>query len=87
VFHVSTFLPYIKNDDQQLARKSRIGNGKELLCGGTDIWGVDLGVIVFQDGNCSYTTPIASQFLRILFIVTPWVLPLTDRCLYICITT
>jgi len=57
MYHVSTLLPYNKQDKQQIARKSRIGN--------------DLGVIVFQDGPCSYKTPIASQFLHIYTMVTP----------------
>lgn len=31
VFHVSTFLPFVEDDQQQIERKRHIGNGKSKL--------------------------------------------------------
>jgi len=56
MFHVSTLLPFSKGEEQQLARKRRIGN--------------DIGVIVFQEGG-TYTPPIRSQFLHVYYVVSP----------------
>ena len=36
MFHVSTFIPYTEDDDQQLGRKRHLGN--------------DIVVIIFQEG-------------------------------------
>lgn len=56
MFHVSTLLPFVQGQEQQLARKRRIGN--------------DIGVIIFQDGG-AYTPPIRSQFLHVYWVVSP----------------
>jgi RAP1 GTPase activating protein 1 len=50
MFHVSTFLPFVESDPQQLQRKCHIGN--------------DIVAIVFQDGNTPFTPDmIISHFL------------------------
>lgn len=43
MFHVSTLMPYLPGEAQQIGRKRRIGN--------------DITTIVFQDGG-KYTPPI-----------------------------
>lgn len=56
MFHVSTLLPYNKNDCQQLERKRHIGN--------------DIVAIVFQEDNTPFAPDmIASNFLHAFIIV------------------
>lgn len=56
IFHVSTLLPYVENDPQQLQRKCHIGN--------------DILAIVFQDTNTPFCPDmIASHFLHAYIIV------------------
>lgn len=56
IFHVSTLLPYVENDPQQLQRKCHIGN--------------DILSIVFQDTNTPFCPDmIASHFLHAYIIV------------------
>ena len=56
MFHVSTLLPYNKNDTQQLERKRHIGN--------------DIVAIVFQDDNTPFAPDmIASNFLHAFIVV------------------
>ena len=58
VFHVSTLLPYTKNDRQQLQRKCHIGN--------------DIVAIVFQDGETPFSPEmITSHFLHAFIVVRP----------------
>ena len=58
MFHVSTFLPYVESDPQQLQRKCHIGN--------------DIVAIVFQDGNTPFTPDmIISHFLHSYIVVQP----------------
>ena len=58
VFHVSTLLPYTKNDRQQLQRKCHIGN--------------DIVTIVFQDGETPFSPEmITSHFLHAFIVVRP----------------
>lgn len=58
MFHVSTFLPYVESDSQQLQRKCHIGN--------------DIIAIVFQDGDTPFTPDmIISHFLHAFIIVRP----------------
>jgi len=56
MFHVSTLLPYLPGEQQQMHRKRRIGN--------------DIGVVIFQEGGF-YTPPIVSQFLHAYYVVSP----------------
>ena len=56
MFHVSTLLPYNKNDSQQLERKRHIGN--------------DIVAVVFQEDNTPFAPDmIASNFLHAFIIV------------------
>jgi len=56
IFHVSTLLPYVENDPQQLQRKCHIGN--------------DILAIVFQDTNTPFCPDmIASNFLHAYIVV------------------
>ena len=56
IFHVSTLLPYVENDPQQLQRKCHIGN--------------DILAIVFQDTNTPFCPDmIASHFLHAYIVV------------------
>ena len=58
MFHVSTFLPFVESDPQQLQRKCHIGN--------------DIVAIVFQDGNTPFTPDmIISHFLHAYIVVQP----------------
>ena len=56
MFHISTLLPYNKNDLQQLERKRHIGN--------------DIVSIVFQEDNTTFAPDmIASHFLHSFIVV------------------
>lgn len=56
MFHVSTLLPYNKNDSQQLERKRHIGN--------------DIVAVVFQEENTPFAPDmIASNFLHAFIVV------------------
>ena len=56
MFHVSTLLPYNKNDTQQLERKRHIGN--------------DIVTIIFQEENTPFAPDmIASNFLHSFIVV------------------
>jgi RAP1 GTPase activating protein 1 len=56
MFHVSTLLPYNKNDSQQLERKRHIGN--------------DIVAVVFQEDNTPFAPDmIASNFLHAFIVV------------------
>ncbi|KAI9140446.1 hypothetical protein BKA69DRAFT_1125704 [Paraphysoderma sedebokerense] len=56
-FHVSTFLPFIKEDPQQIQRKRHIGN--DIVC------------IVFMDGKGTFDpTAIKSHFLHSYIVVS-----------------
>jgi hypothetical protein len=57
MFHVSTFLPFFKEDEQQIQRKRHIGN--------------DICTIVYiDDTNTSFDpSVIKSQFLHVFIIV------------------
>ncbi|CAF0799635.1 unnamed protein product [Brachionus calyciflorus] len=56
MFHVSTLLPYNKNDNQQLERKRHIGN--------------DIVAIIFQEDNTPFAPDmIASNFLHAFIVV------------------
>ena len=56
IFHVSTLLPYVESDPQQLQRKCHIGN--------------DILAIVFQDTNTPFSPDmIASHFLHAYIVV------------------
>ena len=58
MFHVSTLLPYVESDDQQLQRKCHIGN--------------DIVSIVFQEVNTPFSPDmIASHFLHAYILVQP----------------
>jgi len=68
IFHVSTLLPYVENDPQQLQRKCHIGN--------------DILAIVFQDTNTPFSPDmIASHFLH-AFIVVQVIDPCTSDTKY-----
>ncbi|KAJ3330987.1 hypothetical protein HDU76_004341 [Blyttiomyces sp. JEL0837] len=55
-YHVSTMLPFNKDDPQQIQRKRHIGN--DIVC------------IVFLDGNLTFDpTSIRSQFLHVFIVV------------------
>ena len=56
MFHVSTLLPYNKNDTQQLERKRHIGN--------------DIVAVIFQEENTPFAPDmIASNFLHAFVVV------------------
>jgi hypothetical protein len=57
MFHISTYLPYKRNDSQQIERKCHIGN--------------DVVVIVWQDDiTCTFDpSSITSQFNTIFIVV------------------
>lgn len=58
MFHVSTLLPYVESDPQQLQRKCHIGN--------------DIVAIVFQEVNTPFAPDmIASHFLHAYILVQP----------------
>merc|ERR1712223_1458441 len=58
MFHVSTLLPFVESDEQQLQRKCHIGN--------------DIVSIVFQEVNTPFTPDmIASHFLHAYIVVQP----------------
>uniref|UniRef100_A0A6B2L8L9 Rap-GAP domain-containing protein n=1 Tax=Arcella intermedia TaxID=1963864 RepID=A0A6B2L8L9_9EUKA len=59
IFHVSTYLPYMEQNPQQLQRKAHIGN--------------DVVVIVFQDGPNGGFRPstISSKFNHVYAVVQP----------------
>lgn len=58
MFHVSTLLPYLTNDKQQLQRKRHVGN--DMVC------------IVFQEENTPFSPDmIASHFLQVFIVVQP----------------
>jgi RAP1 GTPase activating protein 1 len=59
LFHVSTFLPFDKNNEQQLERKRHIGN--------------DLVVIVFQDSSEAPFRPseVSSRMIHVLIVIRP----------------
>ena len=58
MFHVSTLLPYVESDEQQLQRKCHIGN--------------DIVSIVFQEVNTPFSPDmIASHFLHAYIVVQP----------------
>lgn len=58
MFHVSTLLPYVDGDEQQLQRKCHIGN--------------DIVAIVFQEVNTPFAPDmIASHFLHAYIVVQP----------------
>lgn len=64
MFHVSTLLPYNKNDHQQLERKRHIGN--------------DIVAVIFQEDNTPFAPDmIASNFLH-AFIVVQKIAPPPD---------
>jgi len=56
MYHVSTFLPFIKKDKQQIQRKRHLGN--------------DMVVIVFHDGNTPFSPhTITSKYIQVFIIV------------------
>lgn len=68
MFHVSTLLPFVETDAQQLQRKCHIGN--------------DIVAIVFQDANTPFSPDmITSHFLH-AYIVVQAIDPCTDRTRY-----
>ncbi|XP_076805628.1 uncharacterized protein LOC143449350 isoform X5 [Clavelina lepadiformis] len=68
MFHVSTMLPYVEGDRQQLQRKRHIGN--------------DIVAIVFQDEETPFVpNMITSHFLH-AYIVIQAVDPCTENCRY-----
>jgi len=68
MFHVSTLLPYVETDPQQLQRKCHIGN--------------DIVAIVFQDANTPFSPDmITSHFLHAYIVVQP-LDPCTDKTRY-----
>lgn len=74
MFHVSTLLPYNKNDHQQLERKRHIGN--------------DIVAVVFQEENTPFAPDmIASNFLHAFIVVQKCTDPLSGRIKYkVCVT-
>jgi hypothetical protein len=69
MFHVSTLLPFNKNDQQQLERKRHIGN--------------DIVTIVFQEDNTPFAPDmIASNFLHAFIVVQHFKDPLTLKSKY-----
>nr|CAB3265433.1 rap1 GTPase-activating protein 1 [Phallusia mammillata] len=68
MFHVSTKLPYVEGDRQQLQRKRHIGN--------------DIVAIVFQDEETPFVpNMITSHFLHAYIVIQP-LNPCTDKCRY-----
>ena len=68
MFHVSTLLPFVETDSQQLQRKCHIGN--------------DIVAIVFQDTNTPFSPDmITSHFLH-AYIVIQVIDPCTDKTRY-----
>lgn len=58
MFHVSTMLPYSRNDTTQIQRKRHIGN--------------DIVAIVFQEENTPFhPSMIKSSFLHVFLVVQP----------------
>ena len=58
MFHVSTMLPYVDGDRQQLQRKRHIGN--------------DVVSLVFQDGNTPFVpNMITTRFLHAYIVIQP----------------
>ena len=74
MFHVSTLLPYNKNDHQQLERKRHIGN--------------DIVAVVFQEESTPFAPDmIASNFLHAFIVVQKFTDPLTRRIKFkVCVT-
>lgn len=69
MFHVSTLLPYNKNDNQQLERKRHIGN--------------DIVAVVFQEDNTPFAPDmIASNFLHAFIVVQKFTDQLTSKTKY-----
>jgi len=64
MFHVSTMLPYVNDDDRNLQKKKFIGN--------------DVVVIVFLGANQTMFTP-SSMFNHVCLFVQPFFLPNTTR--------
>jgi RAP1 GTPase activating protein 1 len=70
IFHVSTMLPFSKNDQQQLQRKRHIGN--------------DIVAIVFQEENTPFSPDmIASHFLHAFIVIQPYKRT-AYRCAVVC---
>ena len=68
MFHVSTLLPFVETDPQQLQRKCHIGN--------------DIVAIVFQDANTPFSPDmITSHFLH-AYIVVQAIDPCTEKTRY-----
>uniref|UniRef100_H2ZIX2 Rap-GAP domain-containing protein n=1 Tax=Ciona savignyi TaxID=51511 RepID=H2ZIX2_CIOSA len=68
MFHISTKLPYVEGDRQQLQRKRHIGN--------------DIVAIVFQDEETPFVpNMITSHFLHAYIVIQP-IDPGTDNCRY-----
>ena len=68
MFHVSTLLPFVETDPQQLQRKCHIGN--------------DIVAIVFQDANTPFSPDmITSHFLH-AYVVVQAIDPCTDKTRY-----
>ena len=55
MFHVSTLLPYVGNDDQQLERKRHLGN--------------DVVLIIFKEGNTPFSPKIIRSHFNCIFLV------------------
>lgn len=74
MFHVSTLLPYNKNDHQQLERKRHIGN--------------DIVAVIFQEEGTPFAPDmIASNFLHAFIVVQKQVDVETQRIRYkVCVT-
>ncbi|RNA18404.1 rap1 GTPase-activating 1-like isoform X7 [Brachionus plicatilis] len=69
MFHVSTLLPYNKNDSQQLERKRHIGN--------------DIVAVVFQEDNTPFAPDmIASNFLHAFIVVQKFQDPSSSKTKY-----
>ncbi|XP_078494317.1 uncharacterized protein LOC100183188 isoform X3 [Ciona intestinalis] len=68
MFHVSTKLPYVEGDRQQLQRKRHIGN--------------DIVALVFQDNETPFVpNMITSHFLHAYIVIQP-IDPCTENCRY-----
>nr|XP_009862366.2 uncharacterized protein LOC100183188 isoform X6 [Ciona intestinalis] len=68
MFHVSTKLPYVEGDRQQLQRKRHIGN--------------DIVALVFQDDETPFVpNMITSHFLHAYIVIQP-IDPCTENCRY-----
>ena len=69
MYHVSTLLPYNKNDSQQLERKRHIGN--------------DIVAVIFQEDSTPFAPDmIASNFLHTFIIVQRFVDPQSSKTKY-----